>query len=416
VSVAVPPRSATSLGRRFTWLWAAYAVSTFGTWVAFDAFPILAITQLHVGPAAVSALAAVGMAVAALIAVPLGPWVERRPKRPVMMAMDLVRLVALLTVPAAFALGGLTFAQLMVVSVVLGAADIAFRAASGAFLKGLVAREGLLVANARFESTTWTATALGPPLGGAAIGALGAVTTVVANAVSFGASALALRAIGPEAEDEASGARAEPQGPTRLHRADLFVGWHTILGDRDLRALFLNNLVVSALILAPGPSLAVLMLGELGFSPLEYALAFGAPCVGGLIGARLSRRLLARVGERRLLLVVGTLRACWPIGLALVSAGAGGLALVLVVQLGLVTCMGIFNPVLATVRLERTPDDRVARTLAAWNVSTNATRAALTALWGVLAALTSARAAVAVAGGLLLLTPLLLARYRSASK
>jgi MFS family permease len=415
VSVAAPPHSATSLGRRFTWLWAAYAVSTFGTWVAFDAFPILAITQLHVGPAAVSALAAVGMAVAALIALPLGPWVERRPKRPVMMAMDLVRLVALLTVPAAYALGGLTFAQLMVVSVVLGAADIAFRAASGAFLKGLVAREGLLVANARFESTTWTATALGPPLGGAAIGAFGAVTTVVANAVSFGASALALRAIGPEAEDEPA-SHPEPHAPTRLRRADLLVGWHTILGDRDLRALFLNNTAVSALILAPGPSLAVLMLGELGFSPLEYALAFGAPCVGGLVGARLSRRVLARLGERRLLLVVGTLRACWPIGLALATAGAGGLALVLVLQLGLVTCMGIFNPVLATVRLERTPDDRVARTLAAWNVSSNAARAALTALWGVLAALTSARAAVAVAGGLLLLTPLLLARYRSASK
>jgi MFS family permease len=411
VSVAAPPRSATSLGRRFTWLWAAYAVSTFGTWVAFDAFPILAITQLHVGPAAVSALAAVGMAVAALVAVPLGPWVERRPKRPVMMAMDLVRLVALLSVPAAYALGWLTFAQLMVVSAILGAADIAFRAASGAFLKGLVAREGLLVANARFESTTWTATALGPPLGGAAIGALGAVTTVVANAVSFGASALALRAIGPAAEDAAPRA-----APTRLRRADLLVGWRTILDDRDLRALFLNNTVVSALILAPGPSLAVLMLGELGFSPLEYALAFGAPCVGGLVGARLSRRVLARLGERRLLLVVGTLRACWPIGLAFVTAGAGGLALVLVLQLGLVTCMGIFNPVLATVRLERTPDDRVARTLAAWNLSSNATRAAFTALWGVLAALTSARAAVAVAGGLLLLTPLLLARYRSASK
>lgn len=410
MSVAAPPRSAPSLGRPFAWLWAAYAVSTFGTWVAFDAFPILAITQLHAGPAAVSALAAAGMAIAALVAVPLGPWVERRPKRPVMIAMDLVRLTALLSVPAAFALGWLTFAQLVVVSVVVGAADIAFRAASGAFLKPLVERDGLLVANARFESTTWTATALGPPLGGAAIGALGAVTTVVANAVSFGASALALRAIGPDEERDAT-----PTAP-RLHRADLLEGWRTIFRDGDLRALFVNNALVSALILAPGPALAVLMLGELGFTPLQYAIAFGAPCVGGLLGARLSRRAVARLGTRRVLLVFGTLRACWPIGLALVTAGAGGLALVIVLQLGLVTCMGVFNPVLATERLQRTPDDRVARVLAAWNVSSNAARAAFVAAWGVLAALTSARAAVAVAGGLLLLTPLLLGRYRAASK
>jgi Major Facilitator Superfamily len=412
VPVAAPPRSATSLGRPFAWLWTAYAVSTFGTWVAFDAFPIIAITQLHAGPAAVSALAAAGLAVAALVAVPLGPWVERRRKRRVMVAMDLVRCGALLTVPLAYALGWLTFAQLVVVSVVAGAADIAFRAASGAYLKGLVEREELLVANARFESTAWTATALGPPLGGAAIGALGAVTTVIANAVSFAGSALALRASGRAGQDEDEVPAAPAAG--RLRAADLLEGWRVILRDDDLRTLFFNNTLVSALILAPGPALAVLMLGELGFAPWQYALAFGAPCVGGLAGARLSRRALARLGERRLLLVFGTLRACWPIGLALVTAGAGGLALVFALQLGLVTCMGVFNPVLATVRLERTPDDRVARMLAAWNVSSNAARAALIALWGVLAAATSARAAVAAAGGLLLLTPLLLGRYRAA--
>ena len=50
--------------------------------------------------------------------------------------------------------------------------------ASGAFLKTLVRPDDLLIANGRFESTTWTATALGPPLGGAAIGLFGPVTTV----------------------------------------------------------------------------------------------------------------------------------------------------------------------------------------------------------------------------------------------
>src|SRR3954451_23887460 len=121
------------------WLWAAYAVSTFGTWLAFDAFPLIAILVLHAGPAAVSALAATGLAVGAVVAVPLGPWVEFRRKRPVMVAMDLVRCAALMSVPAAFALGRLTFAQLLVVSVVVAAADIAFKAAGGAYLKALVA-------------------------------------------------------------------------------------------------------------------------------------------------------------------------------------------------------------------------------------------------------------------------------------
>ncbi|NBH08220.1 MFS transporter, partial [Amycolatopsis sp. SID8362] len=184
------------LGRRFRWLWSAYAVSAFGTWLGFGAFPMLAILVLHAGPTAVSALAAIGPAVGALVAVPLGPWVDRRRKRPVMVAMDLVRFGALLSVPACYALGLLSFVQLLAVSVVVAAADITFTSASGAFLKGLVAPEDLLVANGRFESTNWTATALGPPLGGAAFAVLGPVTSVAANAASFLLSALGIRAIG----------------------------------------------------------------------------------------------------------------------------------------------------------------------------------------------------------------------------
>lgn len=81
-----------------------------------------------------------------------------------------------------------------------------------------------------------------------------------------------------------------------------------------------------------------------------------------------------------------------------------------VVQFGLVTCIGVFNPVLATYRLEQTATDRVARTLSAWTVSSTLTVAAMTALWGLLAALTSPRLAIGAAGLLVLATPLLLPR------
>ena len=392
------------LGREFGWLWRAYAVSTFGTCLAFGAFPLIAILVLHARPIEVSVLAAAGLAVGAAVAVPLGPWVEFRRKRPVMIAMDLVRFAALISVPVAFALGWLSFAQLLVVSVVVAAADIAFKAAGGACVKALVAPEDLLVANARFESTTWTATALGPPLGGLAIGLLGPVTTVVANAASFVLSALGIRAIGA---DEVRPVRSDP---VRLRAGDLLAGWRFILSHATLRPLFFNTVLVNGLILATAPLLAVLMLGHLGFAPWQYGLAFGAPCVGGLIGSRLSRPLVARFGRHRIMLVAGALRACWSVWLAFIPAGAPGIALVIVVQFGLVTCVGVFNPVFATYRLEETGPDRVARTLSAWSVTSNATIAAMTALWGLLAAIIGVRIAIAAAGLLILTTPLLLPR------
>jgi MFS family permease len=390
------------LGRRFGWLWRAYAVSALGTWLAFNALPLIAIRVLHAGPAAVSALAAAGLAVGAAVAVPLGPWMEFRRKRPVMIAMDLLRFAATMSVPVAYALGRLTFVQLLVVAVVVAAAEIAFRAASGAYLKALVRPEDLLVANGRFESTAWTVTAIGPPLGGAAIGLFGPVTTVVADAVSYLLSALGIRAIG--------GKEPRPARTDAPRLRDLLEGWRYIGTHPTLRALFLNNILVGGLILATEPLLTVLMLGRLGFAPWQFGLAFGAPCVGGLIGSRLARRIVARFGRHRVMLAAGTLRACWSIGLAFIRPGVAGLVLVLAVQLGLIVSMSLFNPVLATYRLEQTETDRVARVLSAWTVTGKATTAAMIAVWGLLAAVTGPRVAIAIAGLLLLATPLLLPR------
>ncbi|HEY3464693.1 MAG TPA: MFS transporter [Amycolatopsis sp.] len=391
-----------SLGPRFRWLWSAYAVSAFGTWLGFGAFPMLAILVLHTGPAAVSALAAVGPAVGALVAVPLGPWVDRRRKRPVMIGMDLVRFAALVSVPACYALGMLSFPQLIVVSVVVAAADITFTSASGAFLKGLVPPEDLLVANGRFESTNWTATALGPPLGGAAFALLGPVTSVVANAVSFLLSALGIRAIG--------GGEPRPRSTSRLRVSDLADGWRFLLAHRGLRPLLFNAMVFNGLVMATEPVLAVLMLNHLGFTPWQYGLAFAVPCLGGLAGSRLTPRLVRRFGRHPVLVTSGALRACWLLALAFLPGGTGGLAYVVVVELGLIVCCSVFNPVLATYRLEQLPADRIARTLSAWSVSTKASIAATTAVWGVLAGLTGPRVALGVAGVLVLATPLLLPR------
>jgi Na+/melibiose symporter-like transporter len=123
---------------------------------------------------------------------------------------------------------------------------------------------------------------------------------------------------------------------------------------------------VNRLIMVTAPLISVLMLGPLGFTPWQYRLAFGAPCVGGLIASRLARHLVARFGRHQVMLTAGTLRACWPIGLAFIRPGVAGIVLVIAVQLGLVTCGGVFNPISATYRLNHTEQDRVARTLSAW--------------------------------------------------
>ncbi|MFJ5234103.1 MFS transporter [Kitasatospora sp. NPDC088391] len=395
-----------ALGRSFDRLWAAYAVSAYGSALGFGALPLLAVLVVRAGAGQVAALAAVGPAVGALLALPLGPWVEFRRKRRVMVAADLVRCAALAGVAAAYACGVLGFAQLLAVSAVLAAARIASGAASGALLRSVVRPEDLLVANSRLESTNWSSLAVGPPLGGAAVGLFGPVTTVVADAVSYLLSALGVGSVGHRervpVRPSAGGGRRRAGG--------LWDGWRHLFGDPVLRALYLNNLAVSGLVMATEPLLAVLLLGRLGFPAWQYGLAFAVPCLGGLLGSRLARRVVARRGRWWVFRVVGTLRALWPVGLAFVRPGPVGLLTVIAVEAAIVVHMSLYTPVLATHRLEHTPPHLVARTLTAWSVGQQAAIALCTALAGLLADAAGPRAALLATGLLALATPLLLPR------
>ncbi|MFI5924702.1 MFS transporter [Micromonospora sp. NPDC051543] len=392
------------LGSDFGWLWSAYAASTYGTWLAFGAFALIAVRVLDSSAVAVALLEAAGLAVAAVVAFALGPWVEHRAKRPVMIAMDLVRCTAMVSVPVAYGLGILSYGQLLVVSIISGTAGIAFSAASGAYLKHLVRGADLLAANGRFEGTAWVATAAGPPLGGALAGLLGPVVTVLADAVSYLLSAFAILRV-------RAGDVATPRGrATGLRPADLLHGGRLILGDGVLRGLFLNSILVGGLIMATAPLLAVLLLGQYHLPAWQYGLAFGIPALGGLLGARLSARLVSRHGRHRVMIVFGWLRSVFPLGLALVQPGVPGLVTVIVVEGLLITCMGVFNPIYATERLRRVPAGHAARVLSTWSAVGKLLQAALMVGWGLLATLTSPLAAITLSGVLLLATPLLLPR------
>ncbi|OHV06194.1 hypothetical protein BKN37_02795 [Mycobacterium talmoniae] len=248
----------------------------------------------------------------------------------------------------------------------------------------------MLLLHAHLVFVTWAATILGPPLGGAAIAVLGPACTVLTNAVSFLVSAVGIGAIG--------GTEARPPRAGGHRARDLLEGWRIIAAHPTLRPLFVNTVAVNGLIMAPAPPLAALMLGPLSFPPWQYALAFALPCLGGIVGSRLAHPLVARFGQSTVLRSTGVLRTCWPLGLAAVVPGLPGLVLVIVVQLGLVTCCGIFNPVLATHRLEQLPTTHATRALSAWSISTKVSIAALTAAWAGLAALAGPRLAIAAAG------------------
>jgi MFS family permease len=79
------------------------------------------------------------------------------------------------------------------------------------------------------------------------------------------------------------------------------------------------------------------------------------------------------------------------IGLAFTGPGVAGIVTVMAVELAIIISMSLYNPVLATYRLEHTPGDRVTRALSAWSIGQQVSIAIFTALGGLLAGITSPR-------------------------
>ncbi len=126
---------------------------------------------------------------------------------------------------------------------------------------------------------------------------------------------------------------------------------------------------------------------RISFPAWQYGLAFGVPALGGLVGARLSARLVARYGRHRVMTVSGWLRSVFPLA-SRSSDRASPTAHGDRRREPGDRLHGVFNPVNATERLRRTPADHAARVLTAWSVSSRLAQAALVAAWGVLATLT----------------------------
>lgn len=373
--------------------------------MGYSALPIVAVLALDASDFQVSLLSVLAGVVSAVIALPLGPRIEFRRKRPVMIAADLVRFAAVASVPAFALLGWLTYAQLCVVAIIRVAGTMAFNAAGGAHLKAIVPAGHRAEANSRFETTLWTVNTVGPPVGGVLISWLGATASMVADALSFLVSAVGI------------GRLRTPEPPPPVRNADhhwareITDGWRSIFRHPGLRALFLNSLVFGGGLMAAVPLLTVFMLRDLGFSTWEYGLAFGVPSLAGVLGSLLVPRIVKRAGLHRLLLFAGVGRNLWLILIPFAPGSTAGLILIIVAELLLTLFAGLFNPAFATYRMNATPDRYLARVLTAWSISTKVAQPVCVAAAGLFATVTSPKAAL-IGTGLVLLGATLLLPWR----
>jgi MFS family permease len=191
----------------FARLWTAATVSLFGTQVSQIAIPFIATILLRSSPGEVGLLTTLEFLPFLLFTLPAGVWVDRFPKRRILVLGDLGRAVMLASIPVAWALGSLTIWQLYVVGFVNGLMTVFFDVADQSYLPVILERDELVEGNSKLQVSQSSAQILGQPFGGGIVAVLTAPVAVLVDAVSYLGSAALILSIRERARDAAAGLR-----------------------------------------------------------------------------------------------------------------------------------------------------------------------------------------------------------------
>jgi MFS family permease len=182
--------------RNFRSLWTGQMISELGTWFSFIAE--LGLVRAMSGSALTTTALLVARLLPFLLVAPMaGVFADRRSRKQIMIAADLLRAVVALMFVAAGFIGS---AWLVIVCSALNASlSMFFESAKNASIPNLVTSRELLTANVLMFSTRFLQYTLGSALGGLTAAQFGYNTAFIVNAVSFVASAVFIALIPAEA-------------------------------------------------------------------------------------------------------------------------------------------------------------------------------------------------------------------------
>jgi MFS family permease len=283
------PRTGLRWHPSFLRLWAGQSISLLGSRVTMIALPLTAVSVLHATTFEMGILTAAGPLAYLLVGLPAGAWVDRLPRRPVMIVADLGRAILLASIPIASILGVLSMAQLSLVALLVGVLTVFFDVAYQSLLPLVVRTDQLLEANSKLQVSDSVTQVAGPGVGGGLVQLLGAPVAIAADAVSFVISAVSLVLV------QAREAAPSGQESRHLGRA-IQVGVATVLRTPSLGALagvgvtfyLFDNVLLAVYVLY--------MTRTLHFASAQVGVIFGLGGVGGLVGATIAERVTARLG------------------------------------------------------------------------------------------------------------------------
>jgi MFS family permease len=276
----------------FRQLWYADTISQFGSRLTELALPVLAVTVLAANEFEMGLLATFEFLAFLVVGLPAGAWVDRWRKKRVLVAGDVLRAIALASLPLAWWLGVLTLVQVLVVALVVGTCRVFFDVAYQSYLPDLVEPDRIGEGNAALQVPESVAMIGGPALAGGAIRLIGAPFTIGLDALSFLGSALFLGRI-----------RRRDEPPSRANRrplrAEIGEGLRFVFGHPLLWRITACTATANFFSAMTGAMLVLFCLNDLHLDVGLIGVAMGLGAVGGLAGALATPHVNDWIGEGR---------------------------------------------------------------------------------------------------------------------
>jgi MFS family permease len=277
----------------FLKLWSAETISQFGSTIDDIAFALVAILVLDASAFEVAALGTVLFMPFILFTLPAGVWVDRLPRRPILIVGDFGRAALYASVPIAYVADVLTLWQLYVVGFLVGTFQVFFDVAYQSYLPSLVEREQIVEGNSKLEISRSAAQISGPGLGGILVEILTAPYAVLVDALSFVASGAFLLGIKkPEPKPEPATVNGRKAGM----RHELKEGLRFVLDNPNLRAQAGCTATSNMFSSVAFSILLVYAVRDLELTPGVIGIIFSLGAVGSLLAALTATRISRRFG------------------------------------------------------------------------------------------------------------------------
>ncbi|WP_245194639.1 MFS transporter [Kitasatospora phosalacinea] len=302
--------------RDFRMLWVGETANKYGSAVTGLALPLIAVSTLHASTFQVGLLGAAGWLPWLLIGLPAGVWVDRLRCRPIMLVATAASLLLYATVPLAALAGVLTLWHLLVVALLAGAAGVFFQTAYTAYLPQLLEPADRSEGNAKLHGSASAAGIVGLGSGGLIAQLAGPVNGLLANTATFLLSLWCTARIG----------HREPRRDGRSRRAlrrEIGEGLRLLGSDVWFRTFALFGAASNLVLTGYQSLLVVFLIREVGVGEGTVGLLVAAASTGGIVGAAVARRVAARLGTSRAMLVLELALPALTVLIPLTGRGTG---------------------------------------------------------------------------------------------